>query len=405
MEDIGQPEAPMFTQRLRQLRLARGLTMEELVEATGGVITKQSISKYELGKAYPTPSVLEAIAGALGVKTSALIKQPQYEIKFIAYRKTAKTSKKTMEEVEARVASALENRMHVRDLIGNFDPPNIPNYKVKSIEDAEVVAKELRIHWSLADQPILDLIGTIESNNIDVIDLPIEDGFDGVSARATNHEGQLRGAALVTRSDVSGARQRFNLAHELGHLVMSDISDTDEELAAHRFAGAFLVPAERLIKEIGPKRDSLYYKELLLLRSQFGASVQALMHRMKDLNIISDGYYKHWNITWNKAGYKRCEPEEEEVKCEKSRTFKQYVYRAFAENLIQAQEAERLLDEPLNRENKISQSETHLMALLRLPKNERDELIKKQVEDVQLFYQPNGSLNIDDLYPGEPVHA
>ncbi len=393
----------MISQRLRQLRLARGMTMDELVEATGGLITKQSISKYELGKAMPTATTLAALSEALGVKASSLLSQPKYEIEFVAYRKAATTSLKTEEEVKARVATALENRIFVRDLICNFDEPDIPRIQVNSLDEAETAAQQLRAHWGLGDQPIPNLVDTIEAHNIDVIPIPVEDGFDGVSVRAIGQKGSLRGAALVSRVAISGARQRFNLAHELGHLVMDTGPKVDIEKAAHRFSGAFLAPASRMIKEIGEKRDSIYFKELLLIKQQFGVSVQALFYRMKDLSIISDSFYKALTIQWNKAGFKRTEPEEKPV--EEPRMFKQNVYRAFAENLLKLSQAESMLSEPLDFNVKNHASESHLIALLRLPKSDRYELLKKQAESLAEFYENGGSLNASDLYSGVPTHA
>ena len=43
-----------------------------------------------------------------------------------------------------------------------------------------------------------------------------------------------------------GERQRFTLAHELGHLVMDVAAKLDEKKAMQRFAGVFLMPANAL---------------------------------------------------------------------------------------------------------------------------------------------------------------
>ena len=47
----------------------QGLSMDELCEKMNGIISKQSISKYENGKMVPTSSVLLALSNALGVTT------------------------------------------------------------------------------------------------------------------------------------------------------------------------------------------------------------------------------------------------------------------------------------------------------------------------------------------------
>src|SRR5450756_1113927 len=77
----------MISQRLRQLRLARGLSLEALAAAIGGAVTKQALSKYEQGTARPSPVVLNRLAEALGVKAAYLLSEPDIEVQFIAYRK------------------------------------------------------------------------------------------------------------------------------------------------------------------------------------------------------------------------------------------------------------------------------------------------------------------------------
>ena len=83
----------MIGRRLQQLRLARGLSLEALAAAIGGVVTKQSLSKYEQGKATPSPVVLNRLAEALQVKASHLWSEPSIHVEFLAYRKGAALSK------------------------------------------------------------------------------------------------------------------------------------------------------------------------------------------------------------------------------------------------------------------------------------------------------------------------
>ena len=92
---------------------------------------------------------------------------------------------------------------------------------------------------------------------------------------------------IVIRRGIHGERQRFNLAHELGHMVMEVEGDEKfHEKAAHRFAGAFLMPAEALWSNVGRHRSSIGWGELFALKQLFGASVQAIMYRCGDLGIF-----------------------------------------------------------------------------------------------------------------------
>ena len=83
-------------------------------------------------------------------------------------------------------------------------------------------------------------------------------------------------------------RRRHTLAHELAHrLIDTDsLSGKDEERAANVFAGAFLMPAEHLLREIGKHRNAFGYKELIDLKRLYRVSGAALLVRLCQLEII-----------------------------------------------------------------------------------------------------------------------
>ena len=56
-----------FAIRLHEARLMMGLSMEKLAELTGGIITKQSISRYEKGLMLPKRAAKLAMAKALNI--------------------------------------------------------------------------------------------------------------------------------------------------------------------------------------------------------------------------------------------------------------------------------------------------------------------------------------------------
>ena len=99
----------MIGQRLRQLRLARGLSLDALAAAIGGAVTKQALSKYEQGSARPSPVVLNKLAEALGVKAAYLWSEPGVEVEFVAYRKASALPKGEQLRVQALVTEGLEN--------------------------------------------------------------------------------------------------------------------------------------------------------------------------------------------------------------------------------------------------------------------------------------------------------
>src|SRR2546429_9664360 len=104
----------MSNRRLKQLRLARGLSLEELAAELGGIVTKQALSKYEQGKARPSPLVLNKLAAVLRVKAVHLWSEPTVKVEFVAYRKRSALPKREQEKVESIIIQMLEERVRLQ---------------------------------------------------------------------------------------------------------------------------------------------------------------------------------------------------------------------------------------------------------------------------------------------------
>ncbi|NBO66505.1 MAG: helix-turn-helix domain-containing protein, partial [Acidobacteria bacterium] len=186
----------------------------------GGVVTKQALSKYETGAAQPSPVVLNKLAAALGVKASRFWAEPVAIIEFVAYRRKSTLPKREKVKVENYIVRVLEDRLKILSLIDSNEESEIPvkKWKIGRLEDVEEAAAALREKWDLGTDPISNLVSTLESHLIQVLEIDADDRFDGISAIAyESRKKQVIGAAVVTNRGVFKGRQRFNLAHELGH--------------------------------------------------------------------------------------------------------------------------------------------------------------------------------------------
>ena len=215
-------------------RCARGLSQDALIDLMGGIVTKQSISKYELGLATPSPKILNRIAEALNVKVSQLWAQPSLDVHFIAYRKGSGLKKNHKEQIEAYVKQTLEDWIRLNEITGGdcHSPIPVKKMKVQSFEDIENSAEMFRKDWKLGSGPIPSVTGMLEDRNVFVIDVDTPENFDGISAYATDSHNKTVAAAVASRKNICGERQRLNLTHDLGHLVLDVSEDFDEEKAA-----------------------------------------------------------------------------------------------------------------------------------------------------------------------------
>ena len=115
---------------------------------------------------------------------------------------------------------------------------------------------------------------------------------------------------LYGGEDAAWDRDNFNLAHELGHIVMHRGIDHTPgtrtvEAQAHRFAGAFLGPSKRLWEELPRDLDWSRYFEL---KRRWGMSMAALVRRAKDLGVIDDATYTRAMKQQSAHGWRRVEP-------------------------------------------------------------------------------------------------
>lgn len=374
----------MIGQRLKQVRLARGLSLDELAAHLGGIVTKQALSKYEVGKSQPSSPILARLAETLGVKMAYLLSEPTISVEFIAYRKKASMPVKEQDQLKSRIGQQMEDRIRLQELFSPDVPFAFPlqEYTVSTLEDAEAAALQLRGKLQLGRDPIGSMVTTLETSGVHVLEVDASDKFDGISAIIRKSDGVAVAGAVVTRQGLPGERQRLNRAHELGHLVLDVAEGVDEEKAAFRFAGAFLSPAEVFIQDVGAKRTSVSVSELLALKQKYGMSMQALLYRMKVLSIISDTYYTDWCISINRRGWKRDEPGQ--LPSETPLWLRQHVLRAHAEGMVSTMEAETMLGEKINDE---SLSLVKRRAFMKLPLSERRRLMAEQAELLTQHYE------------------
>jgi Zn-dependent peptidase ImmA (M78 family) len=146
---------------------------------------------------------------------------------------------------------------------------------------------------------------------------------------------------IVVNADHLGERQRFTVAHELGHLYLNAKDDLDIEAACHRFAGAFLLPAVVLYREIGKARRSVTALELFELKRLFGVSAQAIAYRCKDLEIIGPSTCTGLFKMFNARGWRTEEPVV--IPKESPARFERLCVRALSEGLISESKASELL--------------------------------------------------------------
>ena len=338
----------MIGERLKRARDAAGLSMAELGRRVG--VSANMIKKYEHDESMPGSVVYRKLRQELGVPRGALMRPVELELGDVEYRKRATAPKRVTRRIEADVLEQAERWKLLADLWPALPAPIFRGRKsgvrglprmIDSLDQVEQAAERVRAYWELGSGPIPDLTALLESRGILVIvtAVDVEEKFDGLQANAGGQP------LIVIAADWPGDRQRFTLAHELGHLLLRGRIRSralDEEKACNRFAGAFLLPAAAVKERLGERREKLTQAELLRLKQEYGLSMAGCVYRAADLSIIDAAHCRELFRMFSARGWRRKEPGPA-YPPERTSRFARLVCRAFdAEAVGESKAAEML---------------------------------------------------------------
>lgn len=332
--------------RIKQARRRAKLSQHDLAEDVS--VSATTISKYERGLSKPGSEVLLQIADALDLDVSFFLRPQRVSTIEPAYRKLSSLNKGDERQLIERIRDWLERYLEAEEIVepepAAFAFPVGFPHAVTSVGDAEDAAMLLREKWNLGTDPIEDVTALLEDHGIRVGVIEADDDFDACTFR-TEINGEV--PVIVTREGVPGDRQRFSLAHELGHLVLDVAGEVSPEDACNRFAGALLAPEPAVREAVGEsERRKITFDELHVMKHRFGISMQALFFRLRDLNIISDAAAKKAHRDFRKRGWHEEEPGDP-IEPEQPERFHLLVLRAFAEDLIGEKRARELYGGPI----------------------------------------------------------
>ena len=334
----------MFSERLKLARKRSGLSLRALSSRIEDIVSAQAIGKYERGEMMPSSNVAIALAEALDVSMTYLLSPSNVSLESVEFRKLTSTKAKERAAVEGQVLDHVDRYLQVEELLGisnslREEPDGAP-YSIEVVEDAERAAMSVRTTWKIGGSPIPDMTELLEERGIKVFKLDLPESVDGLSCRVRRVGGEDV-PVVVCSTGKSLERQRFTIAHELGHVVLDIPSTVQEERACHRFAGAFLAPRDELIREVGRRRLNFGFGELIEIKHMFGISAAALVMRMRDLGIITEATLRDI-FSGIGSSWRRNEPCPLE-RMESPRRFRRLCLRALAENEISESKAAELL--------------------------------------------------------------
>ena len=314
--------------RLKKARQYRGRTLTDLAEATG--ITKQSLSLYENGT-NPDHERVVKIAQELGFPYDYFMQEDTcraesgvtYFRSLATATKISRTAESTKLEFVAKVYELLLQYIDFPalnlpqiDFNGSYDEFD-DEAEAKMIDEIEGIAQAVRKQWGLGNEPIGNLQLLLEGNGIIVTGFDVDTKIDAFSQRILLDDGQVYLIA-VTQGDMPEGRIIFDMAHELGHILMHPWSEELDyvskeefklrERQANMFASALLLPRETFTRDVEAYPTDLAYYQFL--KKKWKCSMAAMMYRAHELGIVTDNQFQYMMRQYSKKGYRNGEPDD-----------------------------------------------------------------------------------------------
>ncbi|MDP4173816.1 MAG: XRE family transcriptional regulator [Bacteroidota bacterium] len=335
----------IFAKRLKSARIMAGLSLEDLATSIDKKITKQALQHYEKGLRKPDSTTLIALSKALNVKTDYFFRRIEVPVNEFEFRKKSKLTIKEEKSIKETTKDYLERYLELESLLGidkNHRNP-LKEFKISNHTDTENAAVRLREEWKLGLDSIPNLIETIEDNDLKVCEVEAPTTFDGLATRSEDY------SFIVVNKNIGDlTRKRFTVAHELAHILLNIEADGLKERLCHSFSGALLLPREVLFREFGQKRNYFRLDELCAIKEEYGISLQAIIRRAFDLEIITSSKYREVCIKFSKNGWTKNEPGKY-IGEENPKRFKKLLSRALAEGIITVSKAAALANVGLDK--------------------------------------------------------
>lgn len=280
--------------------MARGLDVTQLADLLR--LSRNTVTAYEQGSTNIPADRLEKISEILGQPAHFFYREPMTADDALdaVHFRTRLLTKRAQEQLTAP-AFWLVDYVHFLDSYVELPALTLPkgiyaeSGGAYSLDQIEAAAQEVRHVWGLSAQPLLELTRAAELHGCIIQAFRFDsEELDGFSYWDDN-----LGRPFIWLNRYKGkyARSRFDLAHELGHMVLHRHLNRPErgnadfkrlESEAHDFAGALLLPEDTWAQDVLKHSRHLTLSHFVALKPKWRVSVGAMIARAAKLELIDE---------------------------------------------------------------------------------------------------------------------
>lgn len=319
-----------FGEKLQSVRELNGLSRKELADKLN--LSEQAIWQYENQYTVPKFEVANELKKIFNVKAQFFYTEPfatnVSKVESIAYRAEDRDSRKKtkmettfidftsyfLEKFESKLNLPTSPLPQLRDeSIQLYNRPMETSNRLLQLENiAENARKKLDVRSNS------ELLYKLELSGIYILEKNMGTSIDAYSTWTS----QEKPFIILGNKKKSAVRRNFDLAHELGHLLLHDKIDMDSltkdehkmiEKEANDFASFFLLPKEPFLKDFSTISKKSNPESYLDLKMKYMVSIGALEYRAYKMGLLTFEENRYFYATLNRKDYKKNEPLDEDI--------------------------------------------------------------------------------------------
>ena len=336
---------------LTNIRILNELSRSQLAEKIG--VSEQAIWQYENGYMSPKLEIVNKLKMIFKVKSSYFYHSDllhhadlsNVQVQNIAYRSEAinslnKSQSELMhirfidiflKKIESKIKYPQNSLLQLREDTIHF----LKNHSDMKRENLiKYIADLARQKIGLEDHSNNNLLFLLEKAGTFVLEKEIGETIDAYSLWTEEDRPYI----MLGSIKKSAVRRNFDLAHELGHLLlhykveftMQDKKSYKQlENEADAFAAEFLLPEKPFKTDCSGVAKVSNPDAYLDIKQKWQVSLQAIAKRSFQLNLIEYQQYRYFFMSINRKGYKVLEPLDNEILIERPMKIKSILQLLF----------------------------------------------------------------------------
>ena len=306
--------------KLKYVRMVNGFSRKELANKLD--VTEQAIGQYETGIIPPEFDILMKLNDLFGVSNKYFLNDqslPLLDIESNIVFRNSDREQRSKVEFEKYYLSDIHGHLKFFSQKVKFFLDHLSVIKNKIVSDyddlddhiIETIASAAREMLNISSND--NLMTMLERNGTVVLEKQLLNKTDACSVWIEDVPYIVLGS-----QQKSFVRRNFDLAHELGHLILHakrDINMLDKkefaqfETQANHFASCFLLPRREFLEDLSFIKNKISHPDAYIeLKKKWKVSIAAMGYKAFKEAEMTYQQYRYFNILLNKKGYKRIEP-------------------------------------------------------------------------------------------------